>query len=323
MSSRSIRPSFTGRKRTNIDVGHNGSDTSYSSCKRIHPVNNRVLRGFKKLVAPQRVNSLIDTIHDGVKNEQSAVMLNAWCNPAGSVSPWIMQGGANSDQATMATVLGLTDVTYGAIGNFRKYKVDYCKVRYRIKNQHNFPVKITLYDIQPRRDALVARDPLADWRDGIDQQQLPLIGAAVSNIDYRFPGATPFQSPYFTQYFKVLKKTTFMLHPGSEHQHYLQVSPAYMFDFQYHGSFGALKGLTTGVMMVMNGGIGSGVTLTTEGAYSSGKIACIAEYSTKFMAFEKSRPVMFQLNGLNNVDPADPVRAILEDSDIPAVEADA
>lgn len=330
--SRSARSTAPKRQRTmgyqSVRGGGQGSDTSYSSYRHTPKTNNKMLRGFKKVFATQRMNSIIDTTIVSVRNQQTPVMLNVFAVSDTTARQWIYEPTGASTTTDMAQVANQRSLlNYFPPAGFpssvllnrqQKFMSLGVRVNFRIKNQHNIPVRIVLYDITTRRDNVGAGSPITAWQQGMDNKTT----TAGSQIDLAFPGTTPFMSEQFTQNYRVVKTSKFMLHPGSEHQHTLMVKPKYMFNEILMVNQVLLANLSHSVMMVVTGGVGTtGSGVAQEVQLSTAQIAVTAEYSQSYQVYERSIPVLTQYNGLTTT--VTPVRAILEDTDVPADEANA
>lgn len=317
-----------------------GTDTTFSSFRRGSKKRrgkSGIPRSFHKVFAVQRINSITDTTVVGVRNRQSVQMLNQFSVSPTQSSPYIYLGGSTNQQRDMLQadlMLRYLDPAYSGpvvvdqdLTLQRKWMSLGVRVLHRIKNQHNFPVKVTLYDIMARRDlsdeGQTTPDQLGDesppelWERGIEAKN---VGVG-SLIDQAFPGSTPYQSELFCRFWQVGKKTTFMLHPGSEHHHRVSVTPAYMFNVADFRVTAAKRGLTMGVMCVLEGGIGTDATLNSEAQLSLGKLAVITQYTHRFQCYERSRPTIQQFLGLTEGEQQ--IQAILEDTDIVAAAANA
>lgn len=95
-----------------------------------------------------------------------------------------------------------------------KMHIGYMKWVISLKNQSNFVGKCTLYDIvlkrMPYNDAL--DDPSELWRKGMTD-----FSAGVDQTNY--PGNTPFRSPEFRRWCRVVKVTSLNIEPGQQHDH--------------------------------------------------------------------------------------------------------
>jgi hypothetical protein len=88
-------------------------------------------------------------------------------------------------------------------------------------NQSNGNVNLKLYDVICRKDlgSGSAVDPSSAWYNGITDN---VTTGTVSSVSSTNLGATPFMSPLFCQYFKVLKVTSIILAAGQSHHHYVK-----------------------------------------------------------------------------------------------------
>lgn len=87
-------------------------------------------------------------------------------------------------------------------------------------NQENVNGRFTIYDVICRKDTNgTITNPLTAISNGVAD----LSGAIAT--DYLVPGFTPFMSPRFTEYFKVLQTTDVILSPGACHSHVVTYSP--------------------------------------------------------------------------------------------------
>lgn len=80
---------------------------------------------------------------------------------------------------------------------------------------------LIIYDIIARRDISTVsknQSPAIAWSYGIDQS-----GGA--NTDYTVVGSTPWESPMFNTFYKVVQKTPISLSPGELHRHFTTFSP--------------------------------------------------------------------------------------------------
>lgn len=297
-----------------------GSDTSFSSCRRVFKTRKRYLRGYKTVVAKQFIRSVSDQVVSSIRNQQTPFRLTAYTSSLGTSSPTVCGG---DDLQDVASILNLEDPAPGDVNlnRQRKFKVNDITCRYRIKNQSQLTVKLTLYDITPRRDGSTAGDPLGDWKAGIDFAQQ---GTGVTDIDYAMPGSTPYQSPFFCQTWKILKRVTMNLHAGSEHLHTVHVRPGGMLQQQLITNYETLHGLSVQTLMVVEGGLGTDSAATAEAGLHAADLVIMAQYNCNFMCLERSRPTTTQYYGLT-VAPTGSVEAILEDADAPvkAVNANA
>lgn len=87
-------------------------------------------------------------------------------------------------------------------------------VKAYMTNQHQSPVKVSIYDCICRRDN-DDDNPETCFNIGIANQSGGFVGA-------NEPGLTPYKSVYFNQFWKIGKVTTVTLDPGATHCHYVK-----------------------------------------------------------------------------------------------------
>lgn len=93
-----------------------------------------------------------------------------------------------------------------------------------ITNQENVNARITLYDVLAKKDTdSVVSNPYDAVSTGYND-----IGNGAST-DFTILGSTPFDTPRFTEYFKVLKTTEVVLSPGQCHVHKVHYAPNLIF----------------------------------------------------------------------------------------------
>lgn len=300
-------------------------DAGYSGVRRHFKTNNKFARGFKKLAAPQFLNAVCSGRAVCVSGRQVAHNCLLYTGDLGTNVPGLLTG---TDMQDMYSILGLYDplpgqTVGGATGTgnrTRKMMVRSIKGRVTLKNQTTIPVRVTLYDCVSRRDDQVLRDPTVDWANGLQDEQVEIPSGITSQIGQftTLPGVKPFQSPRFTQFFKVVKSKSFELHAGSSHVHHISIKPGGMFSAERTSVDSQYKGLTYQLMMVIEGGIVQDATAPGSVTLSRGEVAYVSEVNYCFTAFERSRSAWTQYNSLPAVLDAN-AQTILEDTDIKAV----
>jgi len=132
-----------------------------------------------------------------------------------------------------------------------------------LSNNTNFATEMTLYDVVLKRDILVSNlirvgDFVANelWalngQNGCEDFILQGIRAATGqdNTDStdpsRYVGSLPFDSQFFRDYFKVVKRTEVLLSPGGSHRHNVSLKPNKLIDQSIVGqeNLAGIKGLT-------------------------------------------------------------------------------
>jgi hypothetical protein len=101
----------------------------------------------------------------------------------------------------------------------RKIVIEASSIVIYMTNNGTNPIALDMYDMTPRRDmpkANTATDnsPMALWEQG-----LYFAGAPAGSSPQNVVGASPFQSPLFCQFWKVLKVSKVQIPQGCTHEH--------------------------------------------------------------------------------------------------------
>lgn len=236
------------------------------------------------------------------------------------------------DVEAMHEVLRGTEVVpaqQGSAGNStaytRRMMVESVHCKIRMKNHTNAQIDVVLYDIVPKKDE--ARDvsgtlPSARWTTGIGHERVDLGGTTDNAQVDLLPGATPFQSQYFCQYYTVKKVTRFVLHAGSEHHHIIKILPKYLMNRTGTVDLRLMRGLSTYCMAVIKGPIahdagGAPVRVT----YAPCVMDYVCETQYKFRSMEKNVTGYSQYTMLPDTMPSP--QTVLEDEDTVAPIASA
>jgi len=127
--------------------------------------------------------------------------------------------------------------------------IESCTENSIIRNQNNNDCYLTLYDIVCRRDQYAStsseQTPFTSWANGNGD-------AGASNMLYQV-GTTPFSSPQFTQYFKVVKVTHIILPAGGTHEHRVHYEPNRLISREVATISGFIRNLTHFTMAVQYG----------------------------------------------------------------------
>lgn len=269
------------------------------------------MKGFKKVLAPQILNSVCGGSISTVVNRQTPALLNLYTGTTGA-SKYLMSASDNNDMNTVLSALDPTATIGGpnATANTRRYMVDQIRSKIQLKNQTTIPITLTLYDCVARRDnSSDSFDPLATWTSGLNDE---FVGVSNQNGQgSQFPGAKPFQSQAFCQRWKVRGVKTFILHPGATHCHWITIKPAGLLNFEYTRLNAYLKGLSTALMVVTKGGVAASSLNAADIGESVARVDYVTETQYRFKCMEKSRTALTQFNTL--VGAAD--RTINEDQD--------
>lgn len=283
------------------------------------------MRLFKKILAPQVVNSVSQGSIQAATARQVVQLMNLTNTNSGNTGDAFLL--STADLQEMARVVSAFDPTGTLVGgntsaNTRRLMVNSVKTCITMKNMSNVPLTITLYDLQPRKDGggigatpYDGYNPGAAWTLGL-QEQAVSIGTNQNNLYEQFPGATPYQSVRFCQTWIIKRKSKFMLHPGSNHKHYITIKPGYMFNVAGFTAQAWMRYMTTCVMAVVEGGVvhqTAGPTISPV-TLSPGLLDYVSETQYKFTAMEKSRTAYTQYSDLNTL-PSATQATIVEDTD--------
>lgn len=301
-------------KRTSTRTSAAAYDGGSSGCVLSFRRKSKFMRGFKRILAPQILNSVCGGSISTVANRQTAYQLNAYTGSGAIGSTYLMSLTDNGDMAQVLNSLDPATTISGSnlTTNTRRYFVESIRAKYQLKNQTTIPITVTLYDCVARRDNTSDTfSPTFTWTQGIADEAVNVGSNQVNAQASQFPGAKPFQSQLFCQRWKVKRGTTFILHPGATHCHYVTIKPSGLCNFEYTGKNAYIKGLTTSVMAVLKGGVAASSLNAADVGESIAEINYVTETQYKFKAMEKSRTALTQFNSLAGL--AD--RTINEDTD--------
>lgn len=208
----------------------------------------------------------------------------------------------NSSDVGNILAQAATIVTSSGTNTNYKCLLESFNAKLMITNQTNDVVRLTLYDIVPRRDITNASycPPNNAWVTGD-------AAAAGGTSAYQYVGSTPFQTPAFTRLYKVQKVTTLDLHTGGHHIHRTVGKPMLTFDKQTiteitAGSNTAIRNLTAYTMVVIHGyPVNDGTTKTNVGL-ANGAVDMVLVKQYKFKVMESSVASISQLTS-NLVNP--------------------
>lgn len=303
----------SGRGRTSRTTNAAAYDGGSSGCSLKFKRRSKFMKGFKKVLAPQILNSVCGGSISTVANRQTPYILNLYTGTT-AASTYLMSASDNNDMNQILSGLdpSATIVGPNSTALTRRYMVESIRCKVQLKNQTTIPITLTLYDCVARRDnATDSFNPLVTWNGGILDEVIP-VGVTNSNAQGSgFPGAKPFQSQTFCQRWNVKRATTFILHPGATHCHWISIRPAGLLNFEYTRLNSYLKGLTTALMVVVKGGVAASSTNAADIGESVGRVDYTSETQYRFKCLEKSRTALTQFNTLAGL--AD--RTINEDQD--------
>lgn len=175
-----------------------------------------------------------------------------------------------------------------------------------LTNQTNDVVHLTMYDVVARRDQYNGSSyitPTGAWTQGdIDASQ---------SSAYQIVGSTPFQTPGFTEYWKIVKITELDLHSGGHHRHKVFVSPKKLISnevINQIGSNGVIKDLTCFTMVVCHG-FPDNSTGTSTVSTAPGKVDMVTKKQYEWQPFGSQRTMISVSDNL----PVNATDAIIND----------
>lgn len=139
-----------------------------------------------------------------------------------------------------------------AVSNFVQ-KVWYQKIygTISITNQDKGNCHVTIYDLMCRRDLVSGNtlDPNSTWSLGLTDTN----GSSATTKSITNLGVTPFQSPLFCQYYKVMKVSKFVLGQGTSHVHHYKWSHNRVMELEYLSTQSQYAKTSHEVLIVVNG----------------------------------------------------------------------
>lgn len=140
----------------------------------------------------------------------------------------------------------------------RRLLMESSSMLYRFTNVNNVDIYVTCYDIRPRYNvgeddgstwALTHCDtPMVAWDKGMLDTSIGSTGSKRSTI----VGCTPFQSTYFTQFYKVTKVSKHTMQPGATHEHKVSVANNYLMHEEKQQAFTQDRRLSFWTMFVIS-----------------------------------------------------------------------
>lgn len=293
------------------DAGVSGYSTRFRR-------KNKWMKGFRKILAPQHISSVVQTRITAPLSRQQPYLVSAYTG-ASSTTPYLLGNVDTNDCQAVLQALEPTAGTQTSTNNntyaTRRMMLHSIKAKYTFKNQTNAPIDVTLYDVTARRDASTSGlNPITAWDNGLLDQGVSLPGTTSSNPQTStFPGGKPFQSQTFCQFWNVKRVSHFVLGAGSTHQHYITIRPGYLLNAEYTRQMQFFKGLTTVLMAVVKGTVAQDTATPFNVSYSSAELDCICETQYRFTAMERARTAYIQYSTLpvSMTTPA----TVLEDTD--------
>lgn len=295
------------------------SDAGFSRFNYGHGVQK--FHGYKKALGPRHVLSAVSSRINSSPTLGSQIV-NIPPSFTGDGVNNFLQVLSSSDLPTLYANLDSDETVPGAASTTvrtERMNIKYIKLKYTLKNQTNVPVTIQFYDIIAKRDTASSQtffggattmDPQTLFTTGINNEN---VGSS-SGLTSTFPGATPFMSERFCQYYTVKKVTKFTLHAGTEHVHYVKLKPSMLFNREISTSQYNIRKNTYWPMLIIKGDVVNDSTTTTIVTYSSWSVDVIAEYHAEFESLAKNRTVWTANSTLANAVVANQ-ETILEDTD--------
>nr|WAE42494.1 MAG: capsid protein [Cressdnaviricota sp.] len=122
----------------------------------------------------------------------------------------------------------------GCVNYLRK-----CRMRLLATNQGNSTMFVHVYTMRCRKQTIVSEYPGLSWSQGLTD-----LGGTTVNTTWN---ETPFISPRFTEFYKVLKITNYVLAPGETMDHYITVKANCQFNQEIVNEMGAVASNCGGV----------------------------------------------------------------------------
>jgi len=169
-----------------------------------------------------------------------------------------------------------------------------------MKNMTTSPIVVTLYDCVAKRDQTPSGStitPTSAWNDGLSNEQTGLPQNS-NGLQANFPGARPYASQKFCQWWTVKRSFNFVLAAGSTHTHYVSVVPGGMFNAELTNNLYFMHGLTTCVMAVIHGTVAQDPGTPFNVGYHAATMDVVAETHYTVKAMEKSRTGYTQFSTL-------------------------
>jgi len=310
-SARSVSGGRTRSVRRTATHGRDviGDDVTRSRYVARHKHIKKFMRGWKRVLAPRVIESVIQQRLTTPISKQGVSPINLFLAPlgtpafhaAGSIDILRMFKQLEADEPTPVLPINLAA---------RRMFLDHVSFEVLLRNATNATVRHTIYDIVPKRDS-IDEHPSTVWTSGI----IDTLDPTSQTPGQQEPNATPFDCQQFCQLFTVKKTTQVYLHPGSTHAHsvYIPVKRLINSAMFEDGNMTVIRNLTQYVMIASLGPIVQDTTTPFNITYGPAETDCIVNYRCKFMAMEKSRT----LTSFFNVLPASiSVQGqILEDTD--------
>lgn len=152
-----------------------------------------------------------------------------------------------------------------------------CKIKTEIKNQTNDEVQVWIYDCVARNDDVAGNTPVVDWYNGSNDQTDSTV-----TVD-GFPYATPFDSDFFRENWRVLKVHKLQMKSGAVNTHnfYQKCNRVFSYSKFLNDGDSIFGKLTTRSFVVLLGSIGHVAATPSSVSYAAAKLDIIQTQITK------------------------------------------
>lgn len=304
------------RKRKSA-AGKAETDSGFSRFRLIRG-KPKLSKRMRRLVAKHHLNSVI-TSHADVPfvNQQLASNVDTFYDGTPKVAALTAY---DLEQMFINLESEITVPVTSNVATTRRLIVNFVKLKYTIRNQTNMPIRVTLYDCVARRDT-IATNILASHRPAdlwgyITEEENTTLGNV--RKDTSFLGMTPFEGEKFVNYWKIGKRTVFMLHPGSNHVHYVKIRPGMIFNRTFTAAAGMIHGYTYAPLLVLAGPLVHDSVLKGQPVVGTARVDIMCEYHAEFQAVERSATTVTEWQSLGAI--TNVAQGILEDVDAVAQE---
>ncbi len=182
-------------------------------------------------------------------------------NPGRLTSAIGFQGVAQTSSIWSAADMAALIYSSTTIGRTQRMLLESCTSSTIYRNQSNNDAYLTLYDVVSRRDINTAdanKDPVVCWYNGLTDTG---ISGTLMQVQV---GNTPFSSPKFCQFYKVLRVTHIILPAGGTHDHRVNISPMRLVNNEiWQDSYNA-RNLSYFTIAAFNGAPDNDVTTKTN-----------------------------------------------------------
>jgi len=153
-----------------------------------------------------------------------------------------------------------------------------CKIKTEVKNQTNDEVQVWIYDCVIKNDDVAGNTPVVDWYNGANNA----VDSPLLTVD-GFPYATPFQSDFFRENWRVLKVTKLQMKAGAVDTHTFtqKVNKTFSYSKFLNDSDSLFGKLTCRSFVILLGPVGHVAATPTTISYAPAKLDVIQTRTTK------------------------------------------